>query len=518
MKIILFFLILFCTLANAQEWSVQFDFESSMLAGNKNAVAMAPNAIWMANTINGTEAEFQTRVRVVQTDHDGNVIWSKYFEPLDTALSLEVAHVLATADGGAVVQGVVHPHGNTPYQQYIVKLNSDGVVLWSKVFDSASGHVQLAELPDETLLLQLRTFEEGMSQDLFVRLESDGAIAAAFSTNLPTGVVAWEMHVRENSIDVVLSNSQVVNVDFDLQTVNWTRRYYSQIGFTMNRTANGDFIYASAQTAFPGYATVFRTDAAGNLIWAKHIEAWQGAVQDQTSIFDIVGFHFIAEDASGDIVVVANSEGGMAGSLGLKLDANGNLLDQVRMSGFRNKIGLGVGDEYALFGWENLTGFASILEKRSLSEFFTCDETMSYSIAEGTDSMLTASDSLAFFEVGLASVPLDIVSEDAPVTADTFCPVVTTGVEHSEIPTIEFYPKPADILLVPNPAGDFTQLILPEGNWQVSMTDVSGKVIFSEDQVTVNRLDISVAPLTPGLYFVTAESGENKMIKKLVVE
>src|SRR5690606_1019407 len=150
----------------------------------------------------------------------------------------------------------------------------------------------------ETLLLQLRTFEEGMSQDLFVRLESDGTITAAFSTNLPTGVVAWEMHVRESSIDLVLSNSQVVNVDFDLQTVNWTRRYYSQIGFTMNRTANGDFIYASAQTAFPGYATVFRTDAAGNLIWAKHIEAWQGAVQDQTSIFDIVGFHFIAEDAS----------------------------------------------------------------------------------------------------------------------------------------------------------------------------------------------------------------------------
>src|SRR5690606_22979065 len=124
--------------------------------------------------------------------------------------------------------------------------------------------------------------------------------------------------------------------------------------------------------------------------------------------------------------------GGMAGSLGLKLDASGNLLDQVRMSGFRNKIGLGEGDEYAFFAWENISGFSSILEKRTLTEFFTCDETMSYSIAEGTDSMLTASDSLAFFEVGIASVPLDIVSEDVPVTAEVFCPVVTTGVEHSE--------------------------------------------------------------------------------------
>lgn len=75
-----------------------------------------------------------------------------------------------------------------------------------------------------------------------------------------------------------------------------------------------------------------------------------------------------------------------------------------------------------------------------------------------------------------------------------------------------------DILLVPNPAGEFTQLVLPEGNWLVSMTDVSGKLIFSKDKVTVNRFDIPVGHLAPGLYFVSVQSRENRMVRKLVVE
>lgn len=76
----------------------------------------------------------------------------------------------------------------------------------------------------------------------------------------------------------------------------------------------------------------------------------------------------------------------------------------------------------------------------------------------------------------------------------------------------------SDILLVPNPAIDITQLVLPDGNWQVSMTDVSGKVIFSEEQVTVNRFDISLDHLAPGLYFVSVQSQDNRMVRKLVVE
>lgn len=76
----------------------------------------------------------------------------------------------------------------------------------------------------------------------------------------------------------------------------------------------------------------------------------------------------------------------------------------------------------------------------------------------------------------------------------------------------------ADILLIPNPAGDFTQLILPEGKWQVSMIDVSGKLIFSEDQIVVNRYNIPLTQLAPGLYFVSVQSEEKRMVRKLVVE
>lgn len=74
------------------------------------------------------------------------------------------------------------------------------------------------------------------------------------------------------------------------------------------------------------------------------------------------------------------------------------------------------------------------------------------------------------------------------------------------------------IKLVPNPAPGMTQIVLPDGIWQVSLMSVSGKVLNRFESVTVNRFDLDVSSLAHGLYFVSVESEGERFVKKLVVE
>jgi hypothetical protein len=69
--------------------------------------------------------------------------------------------------------------------------------------------------------------------------------------------------------------------------------------------------------------------------------------------------------------------------------------------------------------------------------------------------------------------------------------------------------------LFPNPANDFVQLNLDPSNHLISITDLTGKKVFSMQSNGNSQLQIPVGQLAEGMYIVSVEGVD---YSKLVVK
>lgn len=76
------------------------------------------------------------------------------------------------------------------------------------------------------------------------------------------------------------------------------------------------------------------------------------------------------------------------------------------------------------------------------------------------------------------------------------------------------------VLVYPNPATDFIQVDLSgELNWEMlTITDLSGKLIYSQEVNLKGVVTIPVDKLNSGVYLVTATSGQNIAVQKLIIQ
>jgi hypothetical protein len=84
----------------------------------------------------------------------------------------------------------------------------------------------------------------------------------------------------------------------------------------------------------------------------------------------------------------------------------------------------------------------------------------------------------------------------------------------------ESNPLPAKIMVSPNPAQNYTHVTLP-GNFRnttVMIYDMMGRVIFQLAGVVSHGVTIPLPEVSPGLYMVTAISGDSRSSVRLVVK
>ncbi len=96
-------------------------------------------------------------------------------------------------------------------------------------------------------------------------------------------------------------------------------------------------------------------------------------------------------------------------------------------------------------------------------------------------------------------------------TPDSECTVGITDIENNW----------SNFTLSPNPTKDqFTIIGLPiNKNIEIKMTDANGKIVLVQQQVNAtSNLTMPIANLPTGVYFVEVSEGENKAVRKLVVE
>ena len=219
---------------------------------------------------------------LVKLDANGNLQWTKTIggKEFEDGYSL-----IQTADGGYAIAGATNSFGAGGYDVYVVKLDANGNLQWTKTIGGKKEDVGLMSL--------IQT--------------SDGGYAIAGATN---------------SFGAGNGDVYVVKLDANGK-LQWTKTIGGpgdEIGFSLIQTSDGGYAIASYTTSFGaggGDVYVVKLDAKGNLQWTKTI----GGPADE------IGFSLIQTSDGGYAIA------GLTGSFGaggldvyvIKLNANGNL-------------------------------------------------------------------------------------------------------------------------------------------------------------------------------------------------
>ncbi|MFZ6052590.1 T9SS type A sorting domain-containing protein [Halocola ammonii] len=497
-------------ISNAQQFSWELDFDSS-ISVNEMAVGQSESAYFISATKYEEDNDFRNTVLLTKANLDGEIIWSKQLATADEDHSVSVHDMEVTIDGNCFLVGEFSLNNQIPRNPFVLATDADGNILWNRKIDySLTSDIKIDKLGDGTMLLTFTYFDDGQHR-LFCKMNTEGTFSNEKTLN-STQHVPWQVLANETDFEVLFHSGNLMNISNDLNTTNWQKKYFHEIGMVFNRAANGDFIFASATTAFPGYASVFRTDPNGNLIWIKHIETWLGSTQSQTTIFDIVGFHFIHENELGEIVVCANSEGGLVGSMNLVFDGSGNYLRNFKIFEYRHRIELTSDDQFALIGFTNqatLNTHPMVFESRISSVSYPCDTSLSHSISIPENPELEP-DSIVFSDAE------ELTHESVKLTSSAFSPELSQHCDFS-ITVDEIYQSP-ELSAYPNPTSGFLTVNTGNsGTSAIEIFDCYGKCVLLRKKLTAT-CELNLSFLSAGIYFLEVTSEEGKtQVKKIVI-
>jgi len=181
------------------------------------------------------DVEDLREVYLVKTNSEGYLIWNKtYGGPhIDVANSVQ-----QTSDGGYVVAGITYSFGAGSGDFYLVKTDSNGVMLWNRTFGGSGlddgRHVQQTEDGGYIVSGITQSFGAGGSDVFLVKTDSQG-------------ITQWENTFGGTGND---------------------------FGYSVQETSDGGYIVTGFTNSFgAGEFDVYliRTDSDGNMTWSKTI-------------------------------------------------------------------------------------------------------------------------------------------------------------------------------------------------------------------------------------------------------
>ena len=226
-------------------------------------------------------------VYTVKTDDEGNLEWQNWYGSyyLD-----EVQSVRATSDGGYILLGMTNLFSPTREDFYLLKLDSAGDTLWTKIIGGGSSDVgkSLVETIDGGFILTGRTESFGAvwSDIWLVKTNSEGDSlwtksygGAGFSDD-----IGYEVRQLTDGGYIILGTTQTTSIDSSfiwlLRTdadgdTLWTNKYghHEYNGaYSLEVTSDGGFIIAGYSQPLSGGSSdiyILKTDGEGNELWSQ---------------------------------------------------------------------------------------------------------------------------------------------------------------------------------------------------------------------------------------------------------
>jgi uncharacterized delta-60 repeat protein len=219
---------------------------------------------------------------VVKLGSGGNVQWTKTIGGSDDDFANSV---IQSSDGGYVIAGYTQSFGAGGYDMYVVKLDSNGNVVWTKTIGGSNSDVanSIVQSSDGGYVVAGETLSFGASgRDIYVvKLDSSGNIV-------------WTKTIGGSWDD--FANSVIQSSDGG----------YVIAGYTQSFGAGGWDIY------------VVKLDSSGNVIWSKTIGGGNADVA-----------YSIIQSSDGGYIVIGRTQSFGAGGYDVyvvKIDSSGNVL------------------------------------------------------------------------------------------------------------------------------------------------------------------------------------------------
>jgi len=259
---------------------------------------------------------FWDYILLIKTDADGNVIWAKNY------WGTAVSSVQQTSDGGYIVAG--YPS--------VIKTDADGNVIWAKNYlGTIASSVQQTSDGGYILAGNTFSFGAGSADIILIKTDANGNIQWAKTYGEIGNDRAYSVQQTSDGGYIVAGFTDSFGAGgydiFLIKTdangnVQWAKTY-GEIGndraYSVQQTSDGGYIVAGFTDSFGagGDILLIKTDASGNIIWAK---TYGGTVSD--------GASSVQQTSDGGYIVAGWTASFGAGSgdiLLIKTDANGNI-------------------------------------------------------------------------------------------------------------------------------------------------------------------------------------------------
>jgi len=226
-------------------------------------------------------------VYILKLNSNGALIWQKTF---GGGLDDKAYSIQQTTDGGYIVAGETYSSGAGGCDIYVLKLNSNGTLIWQKTFgengDDRAYSIQ--QTTDGGYIVAGETYSSG----------ADGCDIYVLKLN-PDGEMVWQQTFGGNGDDAALSIQQtaddgyivagytsVLLADgFDVSNAYilklgssgnpaWQKVLggeYSSYAYSAQQTTDGGYIVGGATTSFAGDGDVYvlKLNSDGEMVWQK---------------------------------------------------------------------------------------------------------------------------------------------------------------------------------------------------------------------------------------------------------
>lgn len=217
-----------------------------------------------------------TNIHLFKTDVSGVLQWERVISKLNTRM---IARWMEpTLDGGFILTGATNTDQVWPPDSndvVLVKTDGTGMVSWSKIFDSGK---------DEVGFCVQQTADSGY-------------IISGFHDAVPMSLVGntYILLIKTNALGVVQWEKKYQFAIRDLDT-------FEPFTYVVKQTSDGAYVVTGGlPSSHPSDVNVLRTDAMGNILWAKTYE------QDNTIFRISLGLDII-ETSSGDFVIAGSMD------------------------------------------------------------------------------------------------------------------------------------------------------------------------------------------------------------------
>ena len=217
-----------------------------------------------------------TNIHLFKTDVNGVLQWERIISKANTRM---VARWMEpTSDGGFILTGFANRDVMWPPDSndvVLVKTDGTGLVSWCKVYDSGKDDLgySVAQTSDGGYIVS--GFHDAMPVSLAVN-----TYLLLIKTDA-NGVIQWEKKYQ-----------------FAIRDFNT----HEPFSYVVKQTADGGYVATGTNAiAHPADVEVLRTDASGNILWAKSYE------HDGSAFRNSVGLDII-ESTSGDFIIAGSMD------------------------------------------------------------------------------------------------------------------------------------------------------------------------------------------------------------------